>query len=178
MLGDVAALWRSRLDGGADSTASRWSGLHPDFEVTDLEARPSEPSSSGLSWRPTNRSRTCGSCSTLPDTGIDIKVVSDRLGHSTMAVTADLYTHVVPSLGRDAAKRIAGSGQGKARVRVAKVVEADGWQPRLLRKSLEVARDVLGPQRVAILAAEHQVLVMARVAPGGSLRVLVSELIA
>jgi integrase len=40
--------------------------------------------------------------------GIDIKVVSDRLGHSTMAVTADLYTHVVPSLGRDAAKRIAG----------------------------------------------------------------------
>jgi Phage integrase family len=39
--------------------------------------------------------------------GIDIKVVSDRLGHSTMAVTADLYTHVVPSLGRDAAKRIA-----------------------------------------------------------------------
>jgi integrase len=40
--------------------------------------------------------------------GIDIKVVSERLGHSTMAVTADLYTHVVPSLGREAAKRIAG----------------------------------------------------------------------
>ncbi|HMG30455.1 MAG TPA: tyrosine-type recombinase/integrase [Jiangellaceae bacterium] len=40
--------------------------------------------------------------------GIDIKVVSERLGHSTMAVTADLYTHVVPSLGRDAARRIAG----------------------------------------------------------------------
>jgi integrase len=40
--------------------------------------------------------------------GIDIKVVSERLGHSTMAVTADLYTHVVPSLGREAAARIAG----------------------------------------------------------------------
>jgi integrase len=40
--------------------------------------------------------------------GIDIKVVSERLGHSTLAVTADLYTHVVPSLGRDAARRIAG----------------------------------------------------------------------
>jgi integrase len=40
--------------------------------------------------------------------GVDIKVVSDRLGHSTTAITADLYTHVVPSLGRDAAKRIAG----------------------------------------------------------------------
>jgi hypothetical protein len=40
--------------------------------------------------------------------GIDTKAVSERLGHSTMAVTADLYTHVVPSLGRDAARRIAG----------------------------------------------------------------------
>ncbi|MGH8774432.1 MAG: site-specific integrase [Jiangellaceae bacterium] len=40
--------------------------------------------------------------------GVDIKVVSERLGHSTIAVTADLYTHVVPSLGRDAATRIAG----------------------------------------------------------------------
>jgi integrase len=26
--------------------------------------------------------------------GVDIKVVSDRLGHSTTAITADLYTHV------------------------------------------------------------------------------------
>lgn len=40
--------------------------------------------------------------------GVDIKVVSDRLGHSTTAITADLYTHVVPSLGRDAEKGIAG----------------------------------------------------------------------
>jgi hypothetical protein len=40
--------------------------------------------------------------------GVDIKVVSDRLGHSTTAITADLYTHVVPSLGRDTAKGIAG----------------------------------------------------------------------
>jgi len=42
--------------------------------------------------------------------GIDITVVSERLGHSTMAVTADLYTHVVPSHGRDAARRIGSSG--------------------------------------------------------------------
>jgi integrase len=26
--------------------------------------------------------------------GVDIKVVSERLGHSTIAITADLYTHV------------------------------------------------------------------------------------
>ncbi|WP_130491636.1 site-specific integrase [Motilibacter rhizosphaerae] len=39
--------------------------------------------------------------------GIDIKVVSDRLGHSTTAITADLYTHVDRGVGRSAADRIA-----------------------------------------------------------------------
>jgi integrase len=39
--------------------------------------------------------------------GIDIKVVSDRLGHSTTAITADLYTHVSRGLGRAAAERLA-----------------------------------------------------------------------
>ncbi len=40
--------------------------------------------------------------------GVDLKVVSDRLGHSTTAITADLYTHVVPSVARQAAESIAG----------------------------------------------------------------------
>lgn len=39
--------------------------------------------------------------------GIDIKVVSDRLGHSTTSITRDLYTHVVPGLARQAADDIA-----------------------------------------------------------------------
>jgi hypothetical protein len=39
--------------------------------------------------------------------GVDIKVVSDRLGHSTTAITADLYTHVNAIVGRAAADRIA-----------------------------------------------------------------------
>ena len=37
-----------------------------------------------------------------------MKVVSDRLGHSQISVTADLYTHVSRSLGNAAAERIAG----------------------------------------------------------------------
>jgi hypothetical protein len=36
-----------------------------------------------------------------------MKVVSDRLGHSQIAVTADLYSHVSAGLGRAAADRIA-----------------------------------------------------------------------
>lgn len=39
--------------------------------------------------------------------GVEMKVVSERLGHSQMSVTADLYTHVNRGLGRDAAERIA-----------------------------------------------------------------------
>ncbi|WP_345710693.1 tyrosine-type recombinase/integrase, partial [Kineococcus glutinatus] len=39
--------------------------------------------------------------------GVDIKVVSDRLGHSTTHITANLYTHVVPAVARSAADAIA-----------------------------------------------------------------------
>jgi len=39
--------------------------------------------------------------------GVPLKVVSYRLGHSSTAITSDLYTHVIPSLGQDTADRIA-----------------------------------------------------------------------
>lgn len=35
--------------------------------------------------------------------GIHLKVVSDRLGHSTIGITADLYSHVAPALEEKAA---------------------------------------------------------------------------
>ncbi len=39
--------------------------------------------------------------------GVDIKIVSNRLGHSTTAITADLYTHVTSAVARRAADAIA-----------------------------------------------------------------------
>jgi len=39
--------------------------------------------------------------------GVDIKIVSDRLGHSTTHITSNLYTHVVPAVARSAADAIA-----------------------------------------------------------------------
>ena len=39
--------------------------------------------------------------------GIHPKVVSERLGHATIAVTLDTYSHVVPSLDADAANLVA-----------------------------------------------------------------------
>lgn len=47
--------------------------------------------------------------------GVPIKVVSSRLGHSTTAITSDLYTHVVPVVARDAADRIAAAVPRRSR---------------------------------------------------------------
>jgi integrase len=35
-------------------------------------------------------------------------VISERLGHATIAVTMDLYSHVLPGLDREAADTVAG----------------------------------------------------------------------
>lgn len=39
--------------------------------------------------------------------GVPLKVVSDRLGHATVNVTADIYSHVTPAVAREAAEKIA-----------------------------------------------------------------------
>ena len=40
-------------------------------------------------------------------TNIHPKVVSERLGHSTVAFTLDVYSHCIPALAQDAADRVA-----------------------------------------------------------------------
>jgi integrase len=44
--------------------------------------------------------------SLLLQAGVSIKVVSERLGHRTIALTMDTYTHVMPAMDRDAADRL------------------------------------------------------------------------
>jgi integrase len=39
--------------------------------------------------------------------GVPTKVVSERLGHATTAVTSDIYSHVAPGMQTDAAERVA-----------------------------------------------------------------------
>ena len=39
--------------------------------------------------------------------GVDLKTTSEMLGHSTIAVTADVYSHVLPPLQQAAAKAVA-----------------------------------------------------------------------
>ena len=38
--------------------------------------------------------------------GVHPKVVSERLGHSSIAITLDLYSHVTPGISRDAAATV------------------------------------------------------------------------
>ena len=38
--------------------------------------------------------------------GVHPKVVQERLGHSQISITLDTYSHVLPSMGRDAAKKL------------------------------------------------------------------------
>lgn len=45
--------------------------------------------------------------------GVHPKVVSERLGHATVGFTLDLYSHVVPSLAREAAEQIMSSTYGE-----------------------------------------------------------------
>jgi len=39
--------------------------------------------------------------------GVHLKVVSDRLGHSSMSVTGDIYSHVLPAVEQEAANAVA-----------------------------------------------------------------------
>lgn len=39
--------------------------------------------------------------------GVPVKVVSERLGHKTTAITYDIYSHVTPTMGTNAAERVA-----------------------------------------------------------------------
>jgi integrase len=39
--------------------------------------------------------------------GIHVKIVSERLGHSSITITLDTYSYAIPGLQRDAAERVA-----------------------------------------------------------------------
>ena len=39
--------------------------------------------------------------------GVPVKVVSERLGHATISITMDIYAHVLPGMGAEAAVKFA-----------------------------------------------------------------------
>ena len=43
---------------------------------------------------------------------VNLKVTSERLGHSSIAITADLYSHVQPTVQEEAAQRFGDAWSG------------------------------------------------------------------
>jgi integrase len=43
--------------------------------------------------------------------GVHPKIASERLGHSKVGITLDLYSHVLPGMQKDAAERVDGALQ-------------------------------------------------------------------
>ncbi len=41
------------------------------------------------------------------EAGVHPKVISERLGHATIAITLDTYSHAIPAMEEEAAERIA-----------------------------------------------------------------------
>lgn len=47
-----------------------------------------------------------GAASLLPARGASMRTVMEQLGHSQISLTANLYTHLIPALRRDASERM------------------------------------------------------------------------
>jgi integrase len=41
------------------------------------------------------------------EAGVHLKVVQERVGHATIAITLDTYSHAIPAMQEDAAEKIA-----------------------------------------------------------------------
>ncbi len=86
------------------------SSLHPDY-VSQRFGRLVKKA--GLTMiRPHDTRHTAATL--LLEAGIPVKVVSERLGHSTTSTTADLYQHVAPHMQEEAANKLGAMLLGEA----------------------------------------------------------------
>jgi hypothetical protein len=47
----------------------------------------------------------------MPASGVHVKVASERLGHSKIGITLDLYSHVLPGTQEDAMTKVGAAFQ-------------------------------------------------------------------
>ena len=73
--------------------------------------------------------------------GVHPKIVQERLGHSSVATTLDIYSHVLPGLQEAAARRFdEGLESALAKAQVAEVVEENVGKMSAILPSKEVLR--------------------------------------
>jgi integrase len=97
---EVGAAWR---DSGLVFTRPDGSPIHPDL-ITDWFRRLAR--AAGLPPIRLHDVRHSYATAALA-AGIPAKVVSERLGHATIAITLDVYSHVIPGMDAQAANAVA-----------------------------------------------------------------------
>jgi integrase len=96
--------WRDAWqDTGLVFTRENGALVHPDLLTTWFRARVDGAGLPAIRFHDLRHTHA----SLALQAGIPAKVVSERLGHATVAFTLDVYSHVVPGLQEDAAERIA-----------------------------------------------------------------------
>ena len=79
--------------------------------------------------------------------GVEMKVASERLGHSQISITADLYTHVNESVGRAATEKIAGALKASTKtVPAASLQQTPGNSPQQVATA-NTSGNEQGPRR-------------------------------
>jgi len=92
------------VESGLVSTRENGAALHPDL-ATDAFARIARRA--GLPPIRLHDLRHTAASLAL-QAGVPMKVVSEQLGHSSLAITANTYTSVLPAVARAAAEAVAG----------------------------------------------------------------------
>jgi len=105
-------------------------GIRPDesaFVVAQIDGKPLQPNSLTHEWTriiagtglPRIRFHDLrhSHATQMLAAGIHPKVAQERLGHSTIAVTLDIYSHVMPGMGADAAERVDAAIRGAVKPR-------------------------------------------------------------
>jgi integrase len=100
---DRADVGAARMDSGLVFTRPDGSPIHPDL-ITDWFRRLAR----GAALPPIRLHDVRHSYATAAlAAGIPAKVVSERLGHATVAITLDVYSHVIPGMDAQAASAVA-----------------------------------------------------------------------
>jgi len=105
---DAATLGRAWTDTGLVFTREDGSAWHPEYvskHFIDLAKAAGVPVIRLHGLRHTHASLGLRG-------GVHLKVMQERLGHSSISVTGDLYSHVAPALQRDAAQQVADQALG------------------------------------------------------------------
>lgn len=97
--------WPGEWGNDADLVFAHEDGrpLHPDSITKTFKRR---VEAAGLPWVKLHGLRHTHA-TLLLQAGVNIKIVQERFGHSSIAITGDVYSHVTPGMQADAATRVA-----------------------------------------------------------------------